>query len=160
MNPGLDPDAAFVWVQTQPGAPDACDPGTYAGSFHCMFDAQGGLATMIGSLELTLGPTSDDRRLEITSGRMIGFTGGQSPSFSASMHGELDCAGAEFTASARDSISFVLPSDWDGPAIPMSIDGALEGAFDAEGLTLAGDVLLTTTAGWKCTGTFHAQLAR
>lgn len=160
VNPGLDPDADFIWVQTQPGAPGACEPGTYAGSFSCTFDTAGGFSRMIGSIELTLAPGNEAGRLDVSKGRMLGFSGEQTASFSATMQGELDCNGAEFTASTKNSISFTLPSDWDGPTAPMSIDGTLDGNFDAEALTLEGDVLLTTSGGWKCTGKFRAQLSR
>jgi hypothetical protein len=160
INPWLDPDATFVWVETQPGHPGACEAGTYSGSFECTFDEQGGFARMLGSVELTLEPDADTSELIITEARMRGFIDGTLAAFSSSLEGALDCGTARVMATTASSKTFTLPSDWGGHLESMTIDGSLDGAFDAEALSLTGQAELHTSEGWQCAGTFRAQIAR
>ncbi len=159
LNVGLDPDAQFLWTETKPGHPGACEAGMYAGSFQCMFDLRGGFQHLIGSLEITLGAQANSPLLAITDSKVLAFSG-SSPAFSSSLDGELDCATAQFSSMTKSSQPLGFPVGFEDKTASMSIDGTFDGQFDAEALTLQGDVALTTTDGWKCTGQFHAQLSR
>ena len=159
MNTGLDPDAQFIWTETQPGHPGACEPGTYAGSFDCTFDAAGGFTHLIGSIEITLAGQAMSTKLSISDSRVLGFSGA-SPSFTSSLDGELDCATARFTATTHRRTPLALPASFGSEVTLTTVDGTLAGHFDAEALALAGDIVLSTSEGWKCTGKFHAQLSR
>ncbi|HEX2679024.1 MAG TPA: hypothetical protein VHM19_20380 [Polyangiales bacterium] len=159
VNPGLDPDAQFIWTETSPGHAGKCEPGTYTGNFECMFDLRGGFSHLIGSVQVTLGTETTAHQLPVDAGHITGFTA-TSQAFAADLDGQLDCSTARFEASTANSMTYEFPQGFEGKTDPMSIDGTLGGDFDAEALSITGDVLLTTSDGWKCTGKFHAQLSR
>jgi hypothetical protein len=153
-----DPDAQFVWTETPLGHADACEPGAYTGSFSCTFDEPGDHTMLLGSIDATLGSATASKTLEVDSGRIRGFVNGTAPAFSSALEGQVSCSDASFEAGSKSSVLLVLSND--GQLDAMTVDVKLTGDFDAEALVLEGDVLLTTSEGWKCTGSFRAQLAR
>lgn len=156
LNPDLDPDATFVWLETQPGHAGACEPGVYTGSFECRISA---LNRLVGSIELTLGAGADSDKLDVSRGKLIGFAGGISELFAAPLEGELACTSAELTASITktEAKPFAAFGDDFGAT---HVQGTLSGRFDAEALSIQGDVTVTAESGWQCVGTFTARAVR
>lgn len=162
-NPSLDPDAAFVWTETQPGS-GRCEPGTYAGRFECAFEGSGD--RIEGSLELTLESATADNELPIEDSRMIAFVGGASQAFTADLIGALACTDMKLAATTTAEQTFPLPTDladagFFGPNFDTtSLSGTLEGDFDGDALEIKGEVTLRSDDAATCSGEFWVRLAR
>jgi hypothetical protein len=152
-NPTLDPDAAFLWTETQPGS-GRCEPGTYAGRFECAFEGDGD--RIEGSLELTLESATADNELPIDDSRM----------FTADLIGALACTDMKLSATTTAEQTFPLPTDlpdagFFGPNFDTtSLSGTLDGDFDGDALEIKGDVTLRSDDATTCSGEFWVRLAR
>ncbi len=147
VNPDLDPDASFVWVQTSPGK-GGCEAGTYTGGFSCDFGGAGLLGRVTGSISLTLGAGSSSHTLAVTTGQIIAFGDGRDALWQAPITGELACGTSDFTGMTAPPSALL----WAG----SQLGATLQGKFDPSALALKGQITLRTATQAECVSTWNA----
>jgi hypothetical protein len=133
-------DAGFGWQQTVPQL-DKCQPGTYVGTYTCLFvpiPPDGGVpligsVQMGGTVTITLAQSASGESLEITDGT-IGGDALIVYLFEAALSGKLNCSTDTFKAAASEGTY----QDLSGVFVGGMFDGTLRAAYDIHTQILTG----------------------
>jgi hypothetical protein len=158
--PTLDPGVTFEWTETLPGQ-GTCNTGVYTGVFSCDLKNGNPLTNFLsgqGTVSLRLGLSTERSQLPVE-----GELGG--PLFGGSVLGSLDCSTDTLRAQVADGGAIEV----DGlmglmgatdPFVSFStFTATLEGVLDRAALVIAGDFIMTSNDGQKCTGRFSTNVS-
>jgi hypothetical protein len=146
-----DPKITFDWQETTPGQ-NACQPGTYSGTFTCDYTGPGidpaNPFVATGPVVFTLQKSQNGEFLEITDGHIQGLAD-EIFDFHATLNGQLDCSTNMLAGMAVDGMYGL----GDANALPVgAFQGTLGGTLDRTSVTLSGDWNMMITDGLGADG--------
>lgn len=154
--PDLDRNATFDWPETAPGDGSLCQPGTYVGTFTCVYADLG--ITLEGPVTLQFEKSMDGEFLDLADAKLDGVGGVFG--FSAQLAGRLDCTTLQFSAEVTTGVYGV-----GFPDLPPSgtFTGTLQGALDRDTAQLEGEWALLSdlaaiSSSGDCVGPWTAGL--
>jgi hypothetical protein len=144
IDPDLNPDITFDWIETPPGRGMCGLETTFAGSFSCTLE-DNPLAPLAGQVSFYL--VAKGEGLFDVIGHLADPLGIGLPYFYIGVTGMLVCANEyTFDASGAGGVAFGPP--------PLGFSATLKGLYDPGAAEIVGDVFLTFDANQLCTGTF------
>jgi hypothetical protein len=160
MQQHFDPNATFNWTETAPGH-GTCEPERFVGNFSC--DITPGLieTQLEGSISLEFSGSSENTVFGVSKGMLTAFVLDDTRVLlQAPLTGELSCSTHMLNAELTKTKTEVLPLETQLGWLVLFMSqldttGQLNGAFDARGLTISGDITLQFEPQTKCIGTFE-----
>ncbi|MEY4576667.1 MAG: hypothetical protein RL701_1370 [Pseudomonadota bacterium] len=157
--PGLDPNIAFVWKETVPGA-GGCRAAKFTGTFTCRVETLLSNEPLEGSLLLVLNGSTESQVLAIGSGQLMAFDFDPAMRLvlQASVSGGLDCGRKALTADVQPTQAELMPIErqlaWLLTSSQPTASGTLRGTFDPDEQVIQGDLSLVFDPTPRCNGTF------